>query len=87
MSKETIQDLLGKLQAEIQGTELDDETRTLMATLDANIQARLAETTPSEGNESLPESAQQLEAIFAATHPTAERFLREMIDTLARMGI
>ncbi len=87
MSIETIQDLLGKLQAELHGATLDDETRDLMATLDANIQARLAEPATIDGNESLPESAQQLEAIFAATHPTAERFLREMIDTLARMGI
>ena len=87
MSKETIQDLLSKLQSEIQHTELNSETRTLMASLDDSIQALLATPAVTENNDSLPENAQQLEAIFAATHPTAERFLREMIDTLARMGI
>ena len=87
MSKETIQDLLSKLQAEIQHTELDSETRALMVSLDGNIQALLATPTVTDDHDSLPENAQQLEAIFAATHPTAERFLREMIDTLARMGI
>lgn len=87
MSKETIQDLLGKLQAEIQQTELDPQTRALMQSLDADIQSRLAEPQATGPGDSLPESAQQLEAIFAATHPTAERFLREMIDTLGRMGI
>ena len=87
MSKETIQDLLNKLQAEIQDAELDADTRVLMQSLDADIQALLAEPIATENRDSLPETAQQLEAHFSASHPTAERFLREMIDTLARMGI
>ena len=87
MSKETIQELLRKLQAALQDEEVDAETRALMATLDTDIQSFLSAPTVSENSGTLSETAQLLEARFAANHPTAERFLREMIDALVRMGI
>jgi hypothetical protein len=31
--------------------------------------------------------AKELEAEFATKHPAAERFMREVIDALVRMGI
>jgi hypothetical protein len=33
------------------------------------------------------ERARELETNFAAQYPTAERFMREVIEALARMGI
>jgi hypothetical protein len=33
------------------------------------------------------ERAKLLEARFAISHPTVERFMREVIDTLAKIGV
>jgi len=33
------------------------------------------------------ERAELLEARFAIDHPTVERFMREVIDTLAKIGV
>jgi hypothetical protein len=35
----------------------------------------------------LVDRAKELEAEFATKHPAAERFMREVIDALVRMGI
>ena len=37
--------------------------------------------------ESLLEEAVALEALFAAEHPVAEKMLRELINSLSRLGI
>ena len=37
--------------------------------------------------DSVVEKARELETNFAAEHPTIERFMREVIDVLVRMGI
>lgn len=37
--------------------------------------------------ESLLEEAVALEALFAAEHPTAEKILRELVNSLGRLGI
>ena len=36
---------------------------------------------------SVMESAKQLETRFAVEHPVAEKFLREIVETLGRMGV
>lgn len=86
MNQEKIQSLLAQLQKELDnGDTLDNETIALLKKLDRNID----EMIESAGNDNAPimDDAIALEARFAANHPMAERVLRELIDTLSKMGI
>lgn len=87
MSTEQIKELLAKLQKEIHNTELDDETRSLVRQLDTDIHSVLAEDADEAEAGSVITRAKALEANFATEHPAAERFMRELIDVLVRMGI
>ena len=87
MSNSEIRQLLAKLQDEIQKTDLDVETRSLVQQLDADIHELLESDTVGAKTNSVVERAKSLETNFASEHPAAERFMREVIDTLVRMGI
>jgi len=87
MSNTQIRELLAKLQEEIQKTELDDETRSMVKELDSDIHGLLAADTDQAKTDSVVEKARVLETNFATEHPTIERFMREVIDVLVRMGI
>lgn len=78
---------MAELQGELQKTELDAETRSLVQKLDSDIHSLLESGATGETGNSVLERAKQLESNFATEHPAAERFMREVIDTLARMGI
>lgn len=86
MNQDKIRSLLAQLQKELDnGVTLDNETIALLRKLDRNVDAMIE----SAGNENAPvmDDAIALEARFAADHPVAERVLRELIDTLSKMGI
>ncbi len=87
MSNKKIRQILAKLHDEIQKTEVDADTSSLMRELDADIHDLLSADTRRADTNDVLERAKSLEANFATSHPTAERFLREVIDTLVRMGI
>lgn len=87
MSNEHIRRLLAELHDEIQKTELDADTRDLVKELDADIHDLLDPDSATAETGSVLKRAKQLEANFATEHPTAERFMREVIEALARMGI
>ncbi len=87
MSNTQIRELLAKLQEEIQKTELDDDTRALVRDLDSDIHGLLETEGDRAATDSVVEKAKALETNFATEHPTIERFMREVIDTLVRMGI
>ena len=87
MSNTEIRELLARLQEEIQKTELDDETRSMVKELDSDIHGLLDTKGDRTEAESVVEKARELETNFAADHPTIERFMREVIDVLVRMGI
>ena len=87
MSNEKIKRLFANLQDEIRSTELDDETRSMLSELDADIAGLLSAPETAGDTKTVVERAKLLEARFATDHPTAEGFIREIIDTLARMGI
>lgn len=84
MSNERIKDLLAQLREEISKADVDDELKKLASDLDADIHRVIEDDADSSA---LVDRAKELEADFATKHPTAERFMREVIDTLARMGI
>ncbi len=86
MNQEKIRSLLAQLQKELkEGDKLDQETIALLKQLDSSVDAMIE----SAENDNAPvmDDAIALEARFAATHPVAERVLRELIDTLGKMGI
>lgn len=86
MNQEKIRGLLAQLQSELDnGDTLDNETIALLKKLDRNVDAMIE----SVGNENAPvmDDAIALEARFAVHHPVAERVIRELIDTLSKMGI
>ena len=86
MSNKEIRQLLARLQEEIRNTELDDDTRALVRDLDDDIHGLLSEQGHGEGD-SVLQKARELETNFATEHPAIERFMREVIDALVRMGI
>lgn len=84
MSNERIKDLLAQLREEIGKADVDAELQKLMSDLDDDIHSVIED----DGDTGmLVERAKGLEANFATKHPAAERFMREVIDTLVRMGI
>ena len=86
MSNKEIRELLARLQDEIRNTELDEDTRALVRDLDEDIHGLLSAEGQS-GSDSVLQKAKELETNFATEHPTIERFMREDIDALVRMGI
>ena len=84
MSNERIKELLAQLREEIGKADVDDELKKLASDLDDDIHRVIEDDADSAA---LVDRAKELEADFATKHPAAERFMREVIDTLARMGI
>jgi hypothetical protein len=86
VSQERIKLLLTELQAELaQADEVDPGTLEMVRKLDADID-QFIDTAESQ-NSPVLDDAIALEARFAANHPVAERLLRELIDSLGRIGI
>ncbi len=85
MSNDEVRRLLVRLRSELEHTELDTETRAALAQLDTDIHNMIGED-DHEGLD-VVDQARRLESQFAAEHPTAERVLREIIDTLGKIGI
>lgn len=84
MSKERIKELLGQLREELRTTDIDDELEQLLGELDDDIDNVIDDDVDLS---EVIERAKAVEANFATNYPTAERFVREVIDLLVRMGI
>lgn len=77
MRSERTQQLIAELNKELNASgSLDPETRELLRRLNEDVDAASA-----------LDRAKQLESQFAASHPVVERIARELVDTLAKMGI
>jgi hypothetical protein len=87
MSKDKIRELLASLRDEVQNTEVDADTRASLQELDTEIHDLLSSPTPESNVTQVLERAKLLETQFAIDHPTIERFMREVIDTLAKIGV
>ena len=90
MPTQEIKDLLQKLHQSLASVDdLDPETTKLLRDLDSDIQRVLEndEQPIEETGRTLVDQARDLESQFAATHPVAEQFLRELIDALGRFGV
>nr|WHW29792.1 putative DUF4404 family protein [uncultured bacterium] len=88
MSNKKIRELLAELHTELERVDVDEDTRALVDALNRDIEELSTQTNAEaeEGN-ALLERAKELETRFAAEHPTAELFLREIADALGKLGI
>lgn len=86
MNQERIKALLQQLQQELASTTtVDADTLAQVKRLDSDIDQWIEDA--EDVNSPIMEDAIALEARFAANHPVAERLIREVIDTLGRIGI
>ena len=86
MSQQRVRLLLSELQLELARTgEVDEETLALIRKLEQDIEELIESS--EQRNSPVLDDAIALEARFAANHPIAEKLLREVIDSLARIGI
>ena len=84
MSKERVRELLDQLREELRRTDVDEELDKMISDLDDEVQVAVDED--ADVND-LIDRAKEFEAGFASQHPAAARFMRELIDTLVRMGV
>lgn len=88
MGDNNLKQLLTQLNDVLDDTEkVDEETLALVRELDAEIHRLTEAEAPSEELDGVIDHARSMEAEFALEHPVAARFLREIIDTLSRVGI
>jgi len=70
------------------GGKLDPELQELIQTLDRDIQSAIASKEPQDDLvSSLNERTQAIDARFSADHPYLSSTLRDVMDTLGKMGI
>jgi hypothetical protein len=87
VSEQRILELLEELQQELQGTEgLSDELASTVKKLESDIADAVNPEVDTSENTIL-DDAIALEAVFATNHPIAEKLIRDLINTLSRIGI
>lgn len=86
MSHSDLNQQLDALHTQLQALDaVDEATGEQLRRLSQDIQRLTAGST--EGEQSLSDQARELEARFEADHPAASGVLREIINSLARMGL
>lgn len=86
MSENRIKILLLQLREELARNEqVDPETLQLVKRFDEEMDAFIESS--ENVNSPVMDDAIALEARFAVSHPVAEKLLRELIDSLGRIGI
>ena len=87
MSEQRINELLEELRGEMQRTDsVDEALLTSIRSLESNI-GDLVDPTVDSSENTVLDDAIALEAVFAASHPVAEKIIRELINSLSRIGI
>lgn len=90
MTEKSLQELLNDLHQVLENTEqVDPETLELVENLDEEINRLLDQDQESaeDDYDNVVDRAKSVETRFAVDHPVAERFLREIIDALSKVGI
>jgi phosphate uptake regulator len=87
MTDQNLKTLLNRLHEVLDKTDkVDDDTLKLVQELDEDIN-RLLDADSDDDFDNVMDRARSVETRFAVDHPVAERFLREIIDALAKVGI
>ncbi len=88
MPQEQLKALLQQLRTTLEDVgEVDQDTRDEVEALERELQRLTDDDDDDWDLEALKRKAQRLEGRFAAEYPVAERFFREIIDVLAKVGI
>jgi len=88
MNDKSLKELLNNLHAVLEKTdEVDPETLELVRNLDEEINRLVESDSPEDDFDNVVDQAKSVETRFAVDHPVAERFLREIIDALSKVGI
>lgn len=87
MSEQRLKELMSALIAELQDNDgVDPDTLELARKLDVDIE-ELTDPDVESDSASMLDDAIALEARFAASHPVAEKTIRELINSLSKIGI
>ena len=87
MSEERIRELMVELLGELEKTQsIDDDTVEVARKLEADIEDLVNPEVDTSEN-TVMDDAIALEASFAASHPMAEKIIRELVNSLSRLGI
>ena len=87
MSEQRIKELMSELIAELDRAEaVSDDTVGIARRLESDIHDLVNPEVDTEENTVL-DDAIALEASFAVSHPVAEKIIRELINSLSRIGI
>ena len=88
MSENELKQLLNRLNDALENTDsVDEETLALVRELDEEIHRLTEAGAEASDYDNVLDQAKSVETRFAVDHPVAERFLREIIDALSRVGI
>jgi hypothetical protein len=87
MSEQRIKELLEELLEELQQLEgVDEELIATVRELESGV-GDLVNPAIDSSDSTVLDDAIALEAVFAASHPVAEKIIREPINSLSRIGI
>ena len=87
MSEERVKELISELIGELEKTgAMGEDTLDVARQLESDVHDFVNPEVESAENTIL-DDAIALEASFAATHPVAEKLVRELINSLSRIGI
>jgi len=88
MNHENLKELLSNLNDALEKTDhVDADMLDLVRELDEEIHRLTQAGAKADDVEAVLDKAKSMETRFAVDHPVAESFLREIIDTLAKIGI
>jgi erythromycin esterase-like protein len=88
MNEKSLQELLNSLHEALEKTDkVDPETLKLVRELDEDINRLVESGSVDDEFDNVVDRAKSVETRFAVEHPVAERFLREIIDALSKVGI
>ena len=88
MTDKNLRELLNNLHDVLENTEkVDPDTLELVRNLDKEINRLVDPDSPEDDFDGVVDQAKAVETRFAVDHPVAERFLREIIEALSKVGI
>ena len=88
VSRDELTDLVARLKTEIAALEpSDQEARTRLQSLIADLETRLADATEDDDDEALMDSLRESVERFEVEHPRATGIINEIMVMLGNMGI
>lgn len=88
MNENNLKELLRQLHQALEKTDsVDPDTLKQVKELDEEVNRLIESGSEGEEYDNVVDQAKAVETRFAVDHPVAERFLREIIEALSRVGI